>query len=600
MGDSTASELRQLEERRIYVLNPAPDSRRTGGDGVPLGDLISGVWRRRWVIGAITLLGGVLAYASVSFKPTVYEAKAILLVQAPQFSSELKPAPLSVATYQALLNSDYTAAKVRERLVNAGDIPEGTSAAEIRGMVTTTIPIIEGVRVANPQLPMIEILASARQPEIAGKVANTFARVFAQGSLEVATQGRAGSMELIESQYPVTKKMLQNTTVELKNRQDQYADALLELQNSWNRRNHDFKKETQDLVDKPERETRELVHDFKKETQDLVDKYERETRELVLAFADTHKPELTEAKLARQKSRFNSLDSELESNRLSLKGAHHVLVELERLIKREPRYLVVSKAITDSALWNRIGEDSAGRLPEELKDLALREEVPNLIHEKIMGSLIDAQMKVETLKPKQEDLTAEIERVRLEIEELSSEVTRIKLDQFNLGRQRALDLSRLKATRNLDQFNLGRQRALELTRLKEARGRKLADLQALEENRLGAFSREKDLQLEALTLEKKTASSSFSLISKQFESVRLARSEEEPDVKIGALALRPEVPVAKGLMARTALGLVAAFFLALFGATIAEAVSGYTREQHNSLNAKTQLDERLPQELIEG
>ncbi len=545
-----------MEERRIYVLNPAPDSRRTGGDGVPLGDLISGVWRRRWVIGAITLLGGVLAYASVSFKPTVYEAKAILLVQAPQFSSELKPAPLSVATYQALLNSDYTAAKVRERLVNAGDIPEGTSAAEIRGMVTTTIPIIEGVRVANPQLPMIEILASARQPEIAEKVANTFARVFAQGSLEVATQGRAGSMELIESQYPVTKKMLQNTTVELKNRQDQYADALLELQNSWNRRNHDFKKETQDLVDKPERETRELV----------------------LAFADTHKPELTEAKLARQKSRFNSLDSELESNRLSLKGAHHVLVELERLIKREPRYLVVSKAITDSALWNRIGEDSAGRLPEELKDLALREEVPNLIHEKIMGSLIDAQMKVETLKPKQEDLTAEIERVRLEIEELSSEVTRIKLDQFNLGRQRAL----------------------ELTRLKEARGRKLADLQALEENRLGAFSREKDLQLEALTLEKKTASSSFSLISKQFESVRLARSEEEPDVKIGALALRPEVPVAKGLMARTALGLVAAFFLALFGATIAEAVSGYTREQHNSLNAKTQLDERLPQELIEG
>jgi hypothetical protein len=139
-----------------------------------------------------------------------------------------------------------------------------------------------------------------------------------------------------------------------------------------------------------------------------------------------------------------------------------------------------------------------------------------------------------------------------------------------------------------------------MTRLKEARGRKLADLQALEENRLGAFSREKDLQLEALTLEKKTASSSFSLISKQFESVRLARSEEEPDVKIGALALRPEVPVAKGLMARTALGLVAAFFLALFGATIAEAVSGYTREQHNSLNAKTQLDERLPQELIEG
>ena len=121
-------------------------------------------------------------------------------------------------------------------------------------------------------------------------------------------------------------------------------------------------------------------------------------------------------------------------------------------------------------------------------------------------------------------MTAEIERVRLEIEDLSSEVTRLELDQFNLGRQRALELSRLKATRGLE----------------------LGGLQALRENRLGAFSREKNLQLESLALEKNTASSTLGLISKQFENVRLARSEREPDVKIGALAMRPEVPIPRG------------------------------------------------------
>ena len=166
--------------------------------------------------------------ASVAFQPTIYEARAILLVQAPQFSSELKPAPLSVSLYQALLNSNYTAAKVRERLVNAGDIPEGTGVAEVRGMVTTTIPTIQGFRALNPQLPMIEILASARQPEIAEKVANTFAQVFAQQSLELATQGRAGAMQLIESQYPVSKKMLRDTAIQLKEKKDQYASALLQ------------------------------------------------------------------------------------------------------------------------------------------------------------------------------------------------------------------------------------------------------------------------------------------------------------------------------------------------------------------------------------
>ena len=551
VGERTPSEFRQLEEQRVYILASATDSSK----GILIADLIAGMWRRRWLIAAITLLAGILGYVSAALGPTLYEAKAILLVQPPQFSSELKPAPLSVSAYEALLNSDYTAAKVRERLVNAGDIPEGTSVAEVRGMLTTTIPTLEGFRVVNPQLPMIEILTNARQPEIAAKVANTFAQVFAQESLEVATQGRAGSMELIESQYPVSKKMLQDTAIALKGRQDQYADTLLELQNSWNRR----------------------IHDFKKETQDLVDKHERETKELVLTFADTDKPELTEAKLARQESRLNSLESELESSRLSLKGAHDVLAELGRQIKSEPRYLVVSKAITDSALWNRIGENSAGRLPEELKDLALREEVPNSIHEEIMRSLIDAQVKVETLKPRQEDLTAEIERVRLEIEDLSSEVTRLELDQFNLGRQRALKLSRLKATRGLE----------------------LGGLQALRENRLGAFSRERNLQLESLALEKNTASSTFGLISKQFENVRLARSEREPDVKIGALAMRPEVPIPRSTMTRTALGLTAAFLLAVFGAAIVEAASGAAPGGSYHSGPEPHLEERLPKELIE-
>ena len=556
MGDGTASELPELEERRIYVLNPASDSRRTGGDGVPLEDLISGVWRRRWVIGAITLLGGVLAYASVSFKPTVYEAKAILLVQAPQFSSELKPAPLSVATYHALLNSDATAARVREILAREGDIPEGTGIGVIRSMVTTTIPTVEGFRGANPQLPMIEILARAQQPDVAEKVANTFAQVFAQESLVVATQGRAGAMQLIESQYPVSKKLLLDMGVRLKEKEDEYARELLQLKSSWNQR----------------------IHDFKRETQELVDKHERESKRLLLAFADTYKPELKGAKLARHKSRLNSLESELENNRLSLKGAHDVLAELQRLIQSEPRYLVVSKAITNSALWNRIGEDSAGKLPDELRDLGLREEVPNLIHEKIMGDLIDAQVKVETLRPKQEDLAAEIDRVEREIEELSTEVTRVQLEQFNLGRERALGLSRLT----------------------EARSRGLADKQALREHQMSAFSREQNLNLASLAQDKTAASSTFTLMSSKFESARLAKSEQEPDVKIGALARRPEVPVDRGLATRTAVGLVAAFFLALFGATIAEAVSGYTREQHNRLNVKTQLDERLQQELIEG
>ena len=539
----------------VLFLSSASDS-QPGEDGVPIAALISGVWRRRWLIAAITLLGGVLAYASVALQPTTYESKAILLVQAPQFSSELTPAPLSVATYQALLNSDYTAAKVREILVKTGDIPEGTSVAQVRAMVTTNIPLIPDFRGANPQLPMIEIIARTRRPEIAERVANTFAQVFVQESLEVATQGRAGAIQLIESQYPVSKKVLQDTAVELKERQDQYASTLLQVMSTWNKR----------------------IHDFNKETQGLIDKHERETTKLVLAFENTYKPGLTEAKLGRQKSRLNGLESELENNRLSLKGARDVLTELERQIKSEPRYLVVSKAITNGALWNRIGEDSAGRLPDELKDLALREEVPNSIHERIMGSLIDTQVKVETLKPKQEDLAAEIDRVKREIEDLGSEITRVKLEQFNLGRERALELSSLK----------------------EARDRELADQQALRQYQVSVFSRERDLDLDSLTLDKSTASSTFEFVSEKFESVRLAKSGQEPYVKIGAHSLQPEFPVARGLMTRIALGLVAAFSLALFGATTAEAVSGFSPGQRNRLNAKTHLDERLAQELGEG
>ena len=348
-------------------------------------------------------------------------------------------------------------------------------------------------------------------------------------SRDITSRGQEGALQLIESRYPASKKRLDEASVELKERQDDHAQALQELQRRWNDR----------------------ISGFKTETAALVAAHQKETNQLLLGFDDTHKPYLLKAQVERGKRRLGILEEDRKDTRLEFKGATYQMDELKKMIEGKPELLVLSQAIPEGAWWSRLDPQQVLDLTERFQDFALQSETPNPTYTNLMERLIEAQVKAETLGLRQQDLVDGINNVREEIEGLSDQIVKVQVDEFNLQQQRRLELTRLRG-----------ERALELSRLTSQR-----------ELKVGAFQRHENLDLSALTREWETASATYGLIAQKYESVRLAKSEQETDVKIGALALRPEAPVPKYTQAKIAIGLLAAFLLAFFGAAVVVALS---------------------------
>ena len=516
------------KKESIYVLSPLDESSSQDGREILIADLLVGIWRRRWIIAAVAFLGGLAGFGLAQTTPRRFEATATLLIQPPQFSSELQPAALPVHAYQALVNTDYTLAQVRDALVEDGVLPKGSDLRQLRGMVSTTIPQTKRARYEQ-SLPMIEISVAANTPEQAEGIANTYARVFVQMSREVTTRGQEGALQLIESQYPTARKRLRSAVLEKKERLDHYARAQAALTRSWNTR----------------------VSDFNSATEELVRVYGTETQRLTLEFLNTYEPSLLQARQKVKEERLIQLEEDLEEIRIGIKSAQYAVAGLEQAIESQPQTISLAQSLPSQAWFSKVTPEEALKLSRELNDMGLKWEMPNTIHTMIMEKLVAARVAVETLTPKENDLKVELGRAGEQVEELNAEQMTIQLDRSYLTGQRQAGLAKLK----------------------KGRATQLAVLTSHKSIATGDLARNQELELSSLALETGTAETTFELIAQKYESAQLAKSGQEPDVKVGALALRPEFPVGKNTLTKTAIGLLAAFLLAFFAVAVVEALS---------------------------
>ena len=526
MTDSLPSDSIRKKET-VYVLSPLTESSSQDGREILIADILRGIWRRRWIIAAVAILGGLAGFGLARVPSRTYEATATLLIQPPQFSSELQPAALQVHAYQALLNTDYTLTQVRDALVEDGVLPQGSGLRGLREMVSTTIPETTG---RLPQsLPMIKIAVSASLPEQAERIANTYARVFVQMSREITTRGQEGALQFIESQYPAAGERLQAAFVKGKERQDHFARAGAELARGWSER----------------------LARFNAETDDLVTEYQIETNRLTLEFLKTNRPQALQAQLQLREHRLIKLEGDLGDTRLELKSAQYALAEIQHLIKDQPRKLSLDQAFANGPWWSQVSPEDAIKLAARVADIALTVEVPNQVYTDLMEKLVEAEVEARTLEPRAQDLQADLDRLQREVEVWGKKLMTVQLEQFALAEERERGLARLR----------------------EKRAFGLADLTSQRDIATGDLTRNQDLEVAAMARESAAAESTFELIAEKYESVQLAKSGQEPDVKVGALALRPESAVARNTLLKTAVGLLAAFLLAFFGAAVAEALS---------------------------
>ena len=226
------------------------------------------------------------------------------------------------------------------------------------------------------------------------------------------------------------------------------------------------------------------------------------------------------------------------------------MIRLEEEISLQPNTLVLSKAISDDSLWNRI----LGQAPEELKrDLSqakLLSEYPNPVYETLVQTRADNRIAQHRLLASKTHLAEELERARHQIAELDGQVVGSQIQLVQLLADREVALKRIQFDREagLEQLGNGRKaeyQVLQLTRQQQ--------VEALEQR----------MQYERAGLERqnKIAASTLDELSKRLVSAQILAASS--DLQIASSAEEPDQPVEPSLVLNAVLGALVGFLASL-------------------------------------
>lgn len=494
MADEKRSDQSQLQPAYVVATPYPPDYDYE--PGLDLSWYVRVLWKRRWLIVLVTLLCGVLAFLGSQLLPKQYRAVATLFIQPPLFASELRPEPLSVESYQSIVQSPAILEMTRQELVQGGAIdpeaPIGSMETEIHLSRTRN----EGFT------PIIDLVVKSESPALAKLVANTWADVAIRESAGLATRGRESTLEFIQREYPTARQRLEDVEKELREAEDRYERELHALQNSWGDRIVAFQKE--------------------------LDIEAREQQLEALRWG------LTDGIVTARE-----LKLQIESGRKNLE-------QVKLALQEQPQFLLLSKAISDDALWEKIGRDFDDDIGQALSNLKLESQEVNPVYIGLVERLADAQIRLETLATERAQTLQQIDELQMEVSELNQSILERKLALEKLTRQRDTELS-LK-------------------------------------------NRERDFLVTALERAVESSRTTFQTLAQKREESLLATAEQDQDIKIGTYAVEPRIPVSPrpllNTVAALAIGLMGSVFLAFVLEFLGNALAGDSTEAQAAERAR--------------
>jgi capsular polysaccharide biosynthesis protein len=477
-----------------YVLIPAYDQQGEKDDQIDLVGFIEVLWRRKLLVLLVPLLFGLTAFVFTLRTPSMYSARATLVFRPPQVPASLNPEPLSLDSLnlKLIIESDLIAGRLTSELLQKKVVEPDTSIEQIQAMLS--------VELLSEFDSRMDLVVEMGSPEKVMTIANTWAQLSVVESESQSQSRLQASLRLVESQYQMTRKKLTDLELERKEQRDHSVHALLELEKSWSTR----------------------ILDFSSETERLQNEYEKETQRLQLQFADQWKLDVLREELRIRKAKLAQYGNDVMDTEFTIKTKKDALTQIAEQAQSQPQYLVLSKALTDDALWEQLKGSEAG-LPEELNQIKLRSEVLNPAYQSLLEQLTATQIEYDTLIPKKDHLRNEVESLHKAIDELQSFLTTKEVERFALHKNRETEMNNLQVKHRIQREVLDKARASERYLL----------------------GHERDLRVTELTRGIAGMSSFFQPIAEKNREVQLDRSDEEPFVKIGVLAVE-----SRRLMAR--------------------------------------------------
>ncbi len=172
--------------------------------------------------------------------------------------------------------------------------------------------------------------------------------------------------------------------------------------------------------------------DFIQEQFEFTQKELVHAEEQVKEFQERNKIDIAQADLDLKKSKYNDYKKMLIELDADIKAKENQLQQLKKEIASQPKFIVVSKAITDDALWQSVSKKA------DLGALAnrkLQSEILNPIYSDLASRIVNTEIELNTLRPKMEYIRRLQQQTRREIDGLSMVISQYQFELKQLNRQ---------------------------------------------------------------------------------------------------------------------------------------------------------------------
>lgn len=159
-----------------------------------------------------------------------------------------------------------------------------------------------------------------------------------------------------------------------------------------------------------------------------------ESEEKLKDFQSKWRIELLEKEIEQKGKNLIVYESELDAVQLDIEATRNELAQMEEEIRTQTEFIILSKAITDDALWEKVTQESSYALGEDLNHLKLREETLNPIYQNLRQRIVNDRVNINRLRAKKESLEGMIRQGRKEIGQLQNTIVEKRLEQERLIR----------------------------------------------------------------------------------------------------------------------------------------------------------------------
>jgi|GEM_PF-3073779 len=405
------------------------------GEELYLGALVPILWKGRYLIGlgaAVCALAGYLV--SLSMNP-VYEATATLIVMPPRFTTELRPNPLSVETYERILGSDAMVTRVTEEARNRQIV----AADESVGLLT--LEIHQELEPSTPYQPVIDLIVQTSSPERASQIANLWAQMAVLEGARFTEMGREDARFILE-EYPNIRERVLEQQARIGSLAAEFDRRKAATTQRWENAINDFR-------------TRWNLNSLRNQLLML---------NLRLSGVVSNSPRSGLDETANRESLGavrHGLYTELAELQTRIRHQRSLVNQLKEEVQAHPQFLTLSKSISDDALWNQLGSARDSGVAERLSALKLESQEVNPVYQHLLQQLADAQVRYEALLPLEEHLQSQIEESEKELSRLNALLVEKEAELLAMRREMDRELSGLQRDYDLEREQL--QRELEST-----------------------------------------------------------------------------------------------------------------------------------------